>query len=48
MYPTQPIQTVSFIPTTPVVTTIPKSQVQTIASQPVQPNPSTLQPQVLG
>ena len=46
LYPTQPMQTMSAIPTTHVVTTIPQSQVQTFVSQPVQTDPSPLQPQV--
>jgi len=41
------MQTVSAIPTTPVVTTIPHSQVQTVVYQPIQTGPSTSQPQVL-
>ena len=36
------------IPTTPVVTTVPHSQVQTVVSQPVQIGPATSQPQVSG
>ena len=36
----------SNIPTTPVVTTVPHSQAQTIVSQPVQTDPSYLRPQV--
>ena len=46
VYPTQPMQIVSNIPTTPVVTTMPQSQAQTVVSQLVQTNPSLLQPQV--
>lgn len=46
VYPTQPMQTVSNIPTTPVFTTEPQSQAQTVVSQPVQADPSSLQPQV--
>ena len=45
---TQPMKTVSVIPTTPVLTTVPQSQVQTIVSQLVQSDPSTFQPQILG
>ena len=44
----QPMQIVSAIPTTPIVTTVPQSQVQTVVSQLVQTGPSTLQPQVSG
>ena len=43
VYPTQPMQTMSALPTTPIVTTIPHSQVQTVVSQHVQIDPSTLQ-----
>jgi len=46
VYPTQPMKTVSAILTTHVVTIVPQSQVQTVVSQPVQTNPSTLQSQV--
>jgi len=46
VYPTQQMQTVSNIPTTPVVTTVPQSQVQSVVSQLVQTDPSSLQPQV--
>lgn len=46
VYPTQLMQTVLAIPTTPIVTTIPQSQVQTFVSQLVQTGPSNLQPQV--
>lgn len=42
------MQTVSAIPTTIVVTTVPQSQVQTVLSKPVQTGPSTLQLQVSG
>ena len=35
------------IPTTPIVTTVPQLQVQTVVSQPIQIDPSTLQSQVL-
>ena len=44
VYPTQPTQTVLAIPTTPLVTIVPQSQVQTVVSQPIQTNPSPLQP----
>lgn len=46
MYPSQPMQPVSFVPTTPVVTTLPKSQAQLVESQPLQDGPSTSYPQV--
>ena len=46
VYPTQPIQIVSNIPTTPIVTTVPESRVQTIVSQPVHTDLSTFQSQV--
>jgi len=46
VYPTQPMQTLLAIPTTLVVTIVPQSQVQTVASQLVQTGPSTSQPQV--
>ena len=45
VYPTQPIQPVSNIPTTLIVTTMLQSQAQPVVSQP-QPIPSSLQPQV--
>ena len=48
VYPTQPMQTMSAIPTTPIVTAIPQSQVQIVVSQLVQIGPSTSQPQVSG
>ena len=48
VYPTQPMQIVSNIPTTPVVTIVSQSQAQTVVSQLVQTSPSTSQPQVSG
>jgi len=46
VYPTQPIQTMSNIPTTPFVIIVPQSQAQSVVSQLVQTDPSSLQPQV--
>lgn len=46
VYPTQPMQIVSSIPTTPVVTIVQQSQAQTVVSQPVQIDHSSLQSQV--
>ena len=48
VYPSQPMQSVSLIPTTHVVTIVPQSQAQSVVSQPVQAGPSTSDPQVLG
>ena len=46
VYPSQPMQTISSIPTMPIVTTLPQSQAQIVVSQPMQVDPSTLDPQV--
>lgn len=46
VYPTQLMQTVSNIPTTPIVATVPYSQAQTVVSKLIQTDPSPLQPEV--
>lgn len=46
VYQPQPMQMVSNIPTTPIVTAVPHSQAQTVVSQPIQTDPSSLQPHV--
>jgi len=46
VYPSQPNQYVSFIPNMHVITTLPQSQAQLVASQPLQAIPSTSDPQV--
>lgn len=45
--PTQLMKTMSVIATMPIVTTVAQPQIQTVVSQPIQTNPSTLQSQVL-